>query len=488
MKKNVTRLIAGALAVLMCGGLAACKPQEGGEQASDKLQVFFMDAKTPDVEKVAAEVSKITKEKLGFEVEFTMFDAGTYSTKLPMMIATDEPMDICWTDINGFADKVRQGAFAELDDLLINTAPDLYNLFENKDFWKGVSVDGKIYAVPTLKEMAEQWIVSAETDFLEEIGFEVDPDKVYTLKEVEPILEALQNYPERPGFTIGAGGAHNSIHKLNYFDVVLNDFVVSKETGKVENYYLTKEFEEYAYLMRDWFNKGYIASDITTRENYEEYGPGKQGLSVAGYAPYNEILWTSHNKNDAGEIIPVSVIKVTPSIVSNASTCGSTFAILEKSKRKEDAIKFLELWNTDPEVKNLITYGIEGEHYEMIDGKIKQADDVLSRYLNQNWASGNVLISHLIVGEPDDKWEKFAEFNAGAEISSTLGFVPDVKAVNDKILACQGAAAEYTGLLSCGAVDPDVYLPQLREAMEAAGVADVTAELQAQYDAWKVAE
>ena len=116
--------------------------------------------------------------------------------------------------------------------------------------------------------------------------------------------------------------------------------------------------------------------------------------------------------------------------------------------------------------------------------KVEQVEGATSKYLNQNWASGNVFISKLYVGEPDDKWEKYDEFNKSATKSLTLGFFPEVKMINDKILACQGAAAEFTGLLSCGAVDPDEYLPKLKSSLEASGVNDVVEELQKQYDEW----
>lgn len=472
MKKTAAFVMAAAMMSMTgCGTDQAKSTKENGE----KLRVFFMDAKTPDVDMVAEKVSEITREKIGVDVEFIMLD--DYSTKLPMMIATDEPMDICWTDSNNFAERVRKGAYADLTELL-DDVPKLKELLP-EDFWKGVSVDGHIYAIPTKKEMAEQWVCYAEEEFLKQNDIEIDKDKVYSLKELEPILEKLKETGTRNGFEIGAKGRHDPMHRINYFDVVQGDFVADKETGKIDNYYMTKQYEEYVRLMRDWYNKGYIASDVATRNGYDT-DSSKKGITYVSYAPYNEVQATKYNDNK-----PLTPIKMTPAVITNQSTCGSAFAVLEKSKNKEKAMKFLELWNTDPEVKNLITHGIEGVHYNLVDGKVEKVEGATSKYLNQNWASGNVFISTLYVGEPDDKWEKYEEFNLSAEEASTLGFVPETRSVNDKILACQGVAAEFAGLLSCGAVDPDEYLPKLRKSLEDAGVNDVSAELQKQYDEWK---
>lgn len=477
MKKILALIITAAImcSIPGCGNKNEDKTNAG--KGAEKLRVFFMDAKTPDVDLVSEKLSEITREKLGVNIEMVMFDTD-YATKLPMLIATDEQMDICWTNSDGFEERARKGAYADITDLLKNT-PKLYNLFD-KDFWKGVSYNDRIYAVPTLKEMAEQWVCYAETDFLEANNIKIDENRTYSLKELETILAVLKNNPDRPGFEIGAKGQHDPMDILNHFDVITGSIVVNKETDKVENYYMSKEFEAYVKLMREWYDKGYIASDVATRNGYGQYKSGHKGITYAGYAPYNELLSKRYN-ND----IAVTPIKMTPAVISNTSTCGSAFAILEKCKDKEKAMKFLELWNTDSKVKNLITYGIEGKHYTLENGKVKQADDYLKHYLNQNWASGNEFIATLLVNEPDDKFEKYAEFNKSAEKSRVLGFKPDVTNINDKMLACSGAAAEFTGLLSCGAVEPDEYLPKLKKALESAGVNDVVKELQKQYDEWK---
>ena len=476
MKKETKRILAGAMCLTMLG-VSGCGPKKGenADGENQKLRVFFMDSKTPDVDMVAEKVSEITREKIGADVEFVMLD--DYGTKLPMMIATDEPMDICWVNSDDLSERARKGAYADLTELL-DTTPDLKALFED-DFWKGVTINGHIYAIPTKKEMAEQWVCYAEEDFLKQSNITIDPNKIYSFKELEPILEKLKETGTRNGFEIGAKGQHNAMHKLNYFDTITGDFVVDKKTNKVQNYYMTSQFEEYIRLMRDWYNKGYIASDVATRGGYKKEAGVTNGISYVSYAPYNEVQATKYNKG-----VAVTPIKMTPCVITNQSTCGSAFAVLEKCKNKELAMKFLELWNTDPDVKNLITHGIEGVHYNLVDGKVEQVEGATSKYLNQNWASGNVFISKLYVGEPDDKWEKYDEFNKSATKSLTLGFFPEVKMINDKILACQGAAAEFTGLLSCGAVDPDEYLPKLKSSLEASGVNDVVKELQKQYDEW----
>ena len=475
--KRITALLCAAA---MVGSFAGCGEKKE-EADGGKLRIFFQDERKPDVDLVAKKVSEITKEKIGTEVEFVMYSAFEYADKLPMLLASNEQMDIGFDSMTmGFAERARMGAYWDITEALPNDAPELYNIFENKEFLKEVTVDGKIYAVPTLKEVGEQWAMLVDSDFLKEANLDYSEDKVYEYKSLEPILKALKDR-NHLGFMIYKKGEHNPMYSLNYYDPIDSTYVVSKADKKtIQNYYMTPEFEEYAYIMRDWYNKGYIAGDVATLDDYENVNSDNAGAAYMSYAPLNET-----NYERVYEIDDMKVIKTTPVVMSNRSTCGSVFGIFEKSKNKEKALEFLQLWNTDPEIKNLITYGVEGVHYDMVGGKVQKREDASSKYFNQNWASGNVFISTLTTDEPDNKWELYKEFNKEAQIACTIGFYPDLTAVKDKVTACTAVENEFVGLLSCGAVDLKETLPKFRESMEKAGVNDVVAEIQKQYDEWK---
>ena len=172
-------------------------------------------------------------------------------------------------------------------------------------------------------------------------------------------------------------------------------------------------------------------------------------------------------------------------MTTNTSSRGSIFCVYAKSENPETALRFIEAWNTTPEIKNLLCYGVEGRHYTLEDGKVKQVDGISDIYSSQNWTTGNMFISYLLIGEPDDKYEQYLKFNEQAVASLCLGFTPDLTEVNDKYASCKAAFKEYGILLSMGCVDPDEYLKSFRDALTAAGVEDVVKEIQAQYTAWK---
>ena len=297
-------------------------------------------------------------------------------------------------------------------------------------------------------------------------------------------MEELKKNPERAGLEI----LTNSINHLDAlirskYDIVHGYFVVERENpDKIVHFMETDDYKEFVSLMREWYDKGYIAKDIATKTDFyaTQRNSGNMGVKILWYYPTAEV--TLADSYNVDELVP---IHLSPAIKSNDSMLGNLYGIYNKSKNVDSALKFLELWNTDPSVKNMITYGLEGKHYDLVDGKLKRKDGALDLYRLDNSISGNMMISYLLEGDPDDKWEQFEEFNNSAVVSETLGFFPKIDAVSAQIGACTNAVSEYGPLLACGAVNPQEYLEKMLAELEKSGVEEVKAELQKQYDEWK---
>ena len=70
----------------------------------------------------------------------------------------------------------------------------------------------------------------------------------------------------------------------------------------------------------------------------------------------------------------------------------------------------------------------------------------------------------------------------GAVFSNALGFNFDSTPVYDQYTAVAAVVAEYRDALRYGLVDVDEYLPKFQEELKAAGIDEVIAEEQRQYD------
>ena len=138
---------------------------------------------------------------------------------------------------------------------------------------------------------------------------------------------------------------------------------------------------------------------------------------------------------------------------------------------------------------NALTWGIEGKHYQHVDGSEKWitypdgVDADTSGYtLSASYAFGNRYLSYIWETDPEELNERFMEFNNNAIQSKALGFVFDSTAVKTETAAVKAVMDEYRLSLENGTIDPKENLPKFRQAWKEAGIDTVIAEKQRQLD------
>lgn len=507
--KTVALLLAAAMMTTACGQAGKASSEESKSQTASEskqesqassqsteevkeelepvtLRIFMGDKATPDDALVAEYINELPQvQALNVTIEIVKQASGSseHYEKIPLLLASSEQMDIGFDSGTNFTTRVYQNAYLDISEYL--EGDELYDALP-ENLWNGVTINGGIYGVPTYKELGAQWICYAQRDIIEEAG--IDPENIttLTLAEMEPILEVLQEKEYAPFMVLGK--QYNNIMQLGLsgtYDSFISGFIaaVDRTEGKtVVNGYETEEFVETVKLMRSWNEKGYIAEDALTRSDFNSYwinGEGKYGLGIVSYAPLNQVNFAASPFNLDVVPLPVSV-----PIVSNDAAQGSIFGIYQKCENPERAYEFLKLWNTDPEVKNAFCYGIPGRHYELVDGQVQTVENINDLYIGQNWTTGNCTISYTKTNEPVDKWEVYEAWNETGIAAANLGFILNTESVSDKIATCNAVLAEYMPPLMLGFVEPESGIAQLQEQLKAAGIDDIVAEVQTQYDAW----
>lgn len=470
---------------------------EEKEQELVTLRIFFADKQGTDDDAVAEYVSNLPQVKaLGVKVEFVKTAGGTteYNEKLPLWLASDEQMDIVYDASTNLANRISQGAYLDLSGYLAEDS-DFYGAI-HKSLWKGMMYNGGIYAVPTYKEIAEQLAFVVQEEVLEK--YDIDPATVTNYKDLEVILEALKQEGNCIPYCVRANGIPDYEVKMALYEEYdfLNGYLyasIKHDEGKtVVNTFDTEEFAEYVRTMYSWNQKGYISPDALTMSDDDFCANGMvRGMFSYGYSPLSEIRY----KVDYGKVAQygwqtdgvVMIVTGKPKVNSN-STRGSAYAIPAKCENPDLAYEFLRLWNTDSEVKDAIFHGIPDVHYTLVDGKVEPVTNKKDLYYSQNWRTGNNLITTLLVTEPDDKWEQYEAWNNTSIEACDLGLIVDTSAIADKLATINSVLDEYLTPLSLGFVEPESGIKQLNEQMKAAGIDDVIAELQAQYDAFQASK
>ena len=94
-----------------------------------------------------------------------------------------------------------------------------------------------------------------------------------------------------------------------------------------------------------------------------------------------------------------------------------------------NVVKFLALLETDPELQNVLTYGVGGQHYELVpytadDNETYDQVKLLegSNYITKREYTGNAFQCYTMVGEDPLMWEKMKKQNLASVSAVDLGF------------------------------------------------------------------
>jgi len=101
------------------------------------------------------------------------------------------------------------------------------------------------------------------------------------------------------------------------------------------------------------------------------------------------------------------------------------------------------------------------------------------------------MFKYVTKGEDPQKNELLQSYADDAVATASLGFRFVKDNVADQIAAVDAVVSEMANPLMCGQVDPDdpaLDIEALKTALIKAGMDDVIAEVQTQYDAWKAAQ
>ncbi|HJA68007.1 hypothetical protein B5F07_14840 [Lachnoclostridium sp. An169] len=484
-------------AAALAGSLAGCgngkaneNTQTGGDSASGLEEVtltWYIPGNGPqaDTDKVEDAIYEYLKDDLNVRVNFVECDWGSYDDKVQMAIASQEAFDLCYTAhwSNNFYNNVSKNAFLELNDLLDEYGQDLKKLIPEEG-WKAATVNGNIYAVPNMQIWAYQGAVGVETDVLEKYDF--DLTTVKSLEDMEPLFEKIKadNPDIYPIVNCGPAELLNNYQNTLGFEELAGSkipgaLVYGDDEMKVVNQFELPQVQDFFQMMYEWNQKGYFRSDsaTVTDENMDIQAGKSVSKLTSTYKPGVE----TDTKAKTGKDFTYQQIGTAH--LSTSSITAALTAVSRTSKNPERAMMFLNRVNTDPELYNLICFGIEGVHYTK-EGNYAIPVENSAYNPNQDWVYGDQFNALYREGQGENDWELTEEINNSAEPSEALGFSFDSTSVQTQLASVSAVVDEYYSSLATGVVNPEEVLPEFLNKLEQAGCNDLIAECQKQLDEW----
>ena len=479
MNKKVVKTLAAILAGATI--LSGCGNGLGGSGKMVTIKWYIPALLTGNgKDAVFAKVNEILAEKYNLQLDLVAIDSGNYDQKMQAINAAGEEYDLAYTAHwkNNYVANVTNDIFVELtEEDLKEYAPNTFEL-TGSAAWDATRVNGKIYAVPNWQMQTRATALIAPQEYLDLTGTDLAAIKDYDgITEYLRKLHAVKpQVNEIPGFWSQVITHHNMVEVYEERMPGVVDF--TKE-GKpvVFNQYESQDFADYVATRNSWIAEGLVVDQYIPDSKAGSKEFKTQAMTAHQWSPMVESTVESSSGYDHGAS-SFSEIIMTPSGVTAALTGIST-----TSKHPMEALKMIEIINSDPEIMNLIAYGIEGVDYDKVsDNQIKLRED--KQYAGPAlYAIGSMANAYLTETQSPTLIEDMQAHNNSAIASPLMGFNANLENVTLEVANCKSVVSEYLEMLDLGLYGPD-KLAEFNQKLKTAGVDTIINELQKQIDEW----
>ena len=274
----------------------------------------------------AVHLNEYLEEKIGVHLEMEIIGWGDWDTRRNMIVSTNEPYDIMFTNSSSYFNDVNIGAFMDIGELVETAAPELVK-FIPADYWNACRINGKLYAVPTYKDSSHSQYFVYDKALVEEVYPEYKD--AHTLAEAAPAVVAMSEKLGSPALILRKEG-FNSICgiKFDSMSTGLDAIGVSYDDDPAHpKVVITVEQDDLLddlKILHDLYTNGYINSDAAILDETPKYRAfnAAQGWPAAAQ--------TSWGPNMGTEAVAVQWQKT---VLSNATVQGSMNCISAVQRR-----------------------------------------------------------------------------------------------------------------------------------------------------------
>lgn len=470
-----------------------------GETAHIVVSILVQPgANTAALADVQAAVNAITVPEINVEVELKPVELFSAATQYPLWISSNEDLDVICTAFTGISEFVSQGMLEPMDGLISDYAPYITEMMTEFDLENGGFYQGETYGInPVDLYYGTRYGAIFRTDLLEEAGYAIDPDKTYTLDELEDILSKVkENHPEMYPLAVTGGDINSSLDLYTYVETMDNlassyasGVLIGTDSTVVENMFATDSYYDFVKRMSLWKELGYIHPDAATTDT-TSLDFLKNEVS-GGYLMRTTPEQITGAKNQmTGKDVEFTAINLTdyfyPTYKGNV-----LWSIPISCDQPEAAMRYLNLLYENHDLSTILMYGPEGVNWERTD-----RDDLIA--YPEGVDSTNVTYANGLGLFGDRRFERSYSqdvsreaYDAVTEASlknptASKGFIYDTTNTAAQIMSVNTVLEQYLPQLECG-VSADsldsIYNTFLSE-LEAAGIDDIIADKQAQLDAY----
>jgi len=517
--KKMKSLVASLLVVCLVLSLAGCgsssdkstdnnnsgktedSAKEGNSQSADtadknyeKIVYAFVSFNNipEDTSEVEEAINKITRDKIGVEVELMPLAISNYTQQISLAMQGGEQVDV-FHSLGDFGSYVSKNQAYDITDLIDTYAKEAKEIVGDR-FISTTTHDSKVYGIPAYKPIALQSQFLYRKDMLEAVG--VDPSTITSVEDLTDVFAKIKaEYPDITPLAPANQGDTGLISTISGVDYLSDDMFSSKgvlmgDSTEVVDFYATDAFRERMELAREWYNAGYISKDAATSSStaIELISSGKAFSYIASYSYPPEDTAESMTGTMGG--IEMGAVNVGEPYLDTNSVNSLTWMVSSVTEHPEAALKFLNLTFTDPDILNLIVFGIEGRDYVKVDDNSVQYPEGLDATTVPYTAQlscgiiGNQFIQYVLGTYKEESIKQEIAANENSKTSKAFGFMFDNSEVKIEYSSVVNVINQYLSGLRCGSLDPDTEIDAFVKDLNDAGMDRIIQEKQAQLDEW----
>jgi putative aldouronate transport system substrate-binding protein len=375
-------LSAGALSLVLtsaCASSSGSAPS-GAAATQGPVEITMMNqyltAEPPNMD---SEPMKLLQELTNTKLNVTWVPSGSYTEKVTASIAVagDLPKLMLVNDDRNPAiiEAARAGLFWELGPYL-KDYPNLKTMDAAR--FKNISIDNKIYGIYRWRAIARIGII-IRRDWMDNLGLQ-DPK---TIEELLNIFKAFTyNDPDKNGKndTLGLSLDTNNALTNHFLAVMGAPNLWENKDGKMTPDFMTKPYMDGLKILQQMFKDKVINSDFPVVKNRTTLmNQGKAGVYIGAYDDLNARFSDLFKANPNAKLDTIRNVSGPNGVrVQGGTGYTSVFMIPKTSVKTEAELKqvlsFIDKLG-DEKVQTLMTWGIEGKHYKLDNGKATRIDE-----------------------------------------------------------------------------------------------------------------
>ncbi|KQO00699.1 extracellular solute-binding protein [Paenibacillus sp. Leaf72] len=364
-------------------GSATSGTNQGGAPTSETQAPFKLtimtNLHTPEVPTDAIE--KMLEEKTNTDLTINWVPDGSYEEKLNSSFATGSLPQAVYmknqTTYILFRDAIRNNQFWEIGPF-IKDYPNLSKLDEL--VVKNTAVDGKTYAIYQERPLSRQGIIFRK-DWADKLGLAAPKttDELYNM-----LKQFKEGDPDGNGKADTMGLTDRSDLVYGAFKTVASYFGTPNNwglaDGKLQPEFMFPQYKETMDFFKKLYDEGLINKDfpVTSKEDQQNLViTGKAGMYIGSMADVQSL----HQKTV--EINPNALYDVANHISGPDGNAGiwsipgyGNLVLFPKSsvKSEEELKSILAFFDKlmEPELANLVKWGVPDKHYTIVEGGLVQ--------------------------------------------------------------------------------------------------------------------